>query len=444
MKRLFCISSLVFFFISSWGQQKFSFADRWQVYTYNEGLGPDARLVEHNYFAGGDTVFSGIKYTKINLRNHYYCAIRYSADSLQMFYNVQGTDYLLCDFSKEVGDTCYLYAGTDDSATTLRNLQRYFVVLAPWKIISKTKESGRIVVTLQCCHPDYKRSIATFVQGIGSKNLFFPFGCTPNLEGGTDIHCANVYSGDSLIYAFDLSRFWFMNLQRTFCQNGKQWNVAYEFDNSMDHTHSITTWQLRLSGDTLVNGWTYHRLLGQEKLLCLVREDPTTKEVYRLSLNDGSKEQVWFRFGLSVGDTVVAYDPILQKMLPHVTVAVDSSQTYPCYKMKILDKIKNQDVTYWMEGVGSLDGRGFFPYLNRVGYKGSFLLCASQEDNMLYQSNLGEANDCNINIVEKKTNLSEDESARCATKHQRKTCHSSCRRHMRYCPKCRKCQGGKK
>jgi hypothetical protein len=113
------------------------------------------------------------------------------------------------------------------------------------------------------------------------------------------------------LFFFLLSFFVFSQPYHPFPTDSAQWSIR--------HTHappfSQDSWQLKMKGDTLLNGITYHKIFysldlfygsPNETLHCFVREDTAKKVLakYPVGVALDTTEFMLYDFNISVGDTL--------------------------------------------------------------------------------------------------------------------------------------------
>lgn len=185
MKKLLFILMISLAY-QSYGQQVSSqipMADKWIALNnlfWREG---HPKWSEVTYTLGADTTIDGKTYQCL-MENEmtYYGAIRYSADRSQLYYRSHSGEYLLCDFSLNIGDHCALYLSDSPDTEIEQILQKSLGTFTPnWKVESKELIDDRWHMTLSTIITEYHEGEPIFtdtismemIQGIGSKNVVF-------------------------------------------------------------------------------------------------------------------------------------------------------------------------------------------------------------------------------------------------------------------------------
>lgn len=199
-------------------------ANKWiTLYDLYNSMGtPD--WMETIYTLGADTVMDGKTYRRLLQDGKYYHgAIRYSDDMSKLYYRSHSGEYLLCDFSLNVGDSCALYLSDGPETYIEQELQTSLGTFMPmWTVTSKDWVDGRCRMTLSTTVTERDEEVGCFtynisaemIEGVGSRNVVFL------------THNAAIYAGrvgnaprfslcalydDESLYSFDLSQWGIIN-----------------------------------------------------------------------------------------------------------------------------------------------------------------------------------------------------------------------------------------
>ena len=180
---------------------KSQWCDTWNV-AMMFSVGPDKQVNTYRYQLVQDTVVDGQTYTVLNCKataepntlNIDLGIVRF-ADDRKVYANYNGKEYLVYDFSVQIGDTLdvLINAWGDDTQKCLVHN------------VSIDEESNRTVITLHVYH-EYRKefinddySTIKWIEGIGSENGFFE-GVEKFVDGGGAKHLFCAYQGDELKY----------------------------------------------------------------------------------------------------------------------------------------------------------------------------------------------------------------------------------------------------
>ena len=181
---------------------KSQWCDTWNVMMMNSCLGPDEQKTTYRYQLAQDTVVDGKTYTILNCSataepntlNLDLGMVRFAEDK-KVYANYGGTEYLVYDFSVQVGDILIVLTNAlgDDTQKCLVH------------DVSIDETSNRTVITLfvydeyrgEFIKDDY--STIKWIEGIGSENGFFE-GVEKFVDGGGAKHLLCAYQGDELKY----------------------------------------------------------------------------------------------------------------------------------------------------------------------------------------------------------------------------------------------------
>lgn len=164
---------------------------------------------------------------------------------------------------------------------------------------------------------------------------------------------------------------------RPFVEEGKVWTLESKVQFSTDDFYVDTT-KYEIKGDSLIGDVTYKKLLLDGKCRYLLREEG--KRVYMFFYDE---EFLLYDFGLGLGDVLEEKLHELGDYQVSRKFSVNASdKTLRC--MELTGLAEANDVNYWIEGVGGLEGPVWPFYSTRDG---AFLTLLSCEVNgeVLYQ-----------------------------------------------------------
>ena len=176
------------------------------------------------YSLQGDTVFGGTTYQTLRRGDGVYCgALRWSADGQQVFYRPgelggqyspsKGKEYLLYDFSVNVGDTVYAYDGFMDTSCE-EHMDTGDTITPAWVVLSIDTINERKHVVVK----NKQDRQVEWIEGVGTCNILF----------SRTMHCLTGYDS-----------YW------TLCAADSEGNILYSFD--VDHLgihNECPSWKL--------------------------------------------------------------------------------------------------------------------------------------------------------------------------------------------------------
>ena len=381
-------------------------------------FGPVSPCAKYEYFLKdtviNDTTYQHIGYDSVMRQDIGF--VRHSEDLMQMYYRktASSQEYLLCDFSAEIGDTCFLYSGfnrkTDD---ILKSLQYVGLdILSPWVVTNKTTIDGRIHMTLALYIEYYDYTITVeCIQGIGT--LFFPFLFSNAFGtiGGAPNYAICALKDDEVLYSYDMSKYEY-GISKDCLEYGCKDSGN---DNSVTFFPQHTTWKYKtysyytdttyyyqsyIDGDTIINDTSYKILhsndLGSvsEKEYIHYSRIPVRESYGKIYCRVRNREETAFEdvllydFNVSVGDTVMrSYYGQDEDNYAVVTSIEEILLNDGRSARKINYDRRPSDIEY----VGSTAGFLYPLYGDMLpdGYRHSFLCCTDGE-NLLYESNPGD------------------------------------------------------
>jgi hypothetical protein len=200
----------------------------------------------------------------------------------------------------------------------------------------------------------------------------------------------------TLLFSFSCkSQSW---IYHTFPDSAASWNISIFAECGMFGT-GYTTYSFQLTGDTNINGQTYHKLsipfvyethtgtcfisqtTGYQAAL---REDIADKKVYIVWPD--SSEQLLFDFTMEVGDILTGYMATMSGSI-EVVQSIDSVLVNGTYRKRWL--INPYYNIYLIEGVGSTFGFLHPSPGSGTDYPGYTLNCFQQNNTKMYPSGSG-------------------------------------------------------
>ena len=184
--------------------QNLKYADRWKVLVDCNTTVYPHYWVESNYSVLKDTIIGNYTYQLLSNNRG---AIRYSDDGMKFYYLSKSGEYLLCDFSLQVGDTCYAYIGTATYENEENSLQDAgFNLVQPWVVTSREIIDKRVHIKMSWCVEELNYTFETeMIQGIGSNRFIFPMQTGFMMIGGAPSYTLCAFKEDDNIYSFDLT-----------------------------------------------------------------------------------------------------------------------------------------------------------------------------------------------------------------------------------------------
>lgn len=236
----------------------FQYANQWVVLSDCSGSYGYPYWMERKYSVVKDTVIGDYTYQLLN--NDYQGCIRYSDDGMKFYYLSESGEYLLCDFSLQIGDTCYAYIGTatykDEEKALLESRHE---LVQPWVIKGKEIIDNRIHIKMSYTFEDGGELVefdTEMIQGIGSKHFIFPLTTSVLFFGAGPSYTLCASNNEENIYSFDLTKQGIIN-------DCPRWNLI---NNDVKSTQAQSTFQKIIrDGQVYImkNEKTYN-MLGQE------------------------------------------------------------------------------------------------------------------------------------------------------------------------------------
>ena len=188
------------------------FPDTWNEVFFSSPTGAGDELPPYpiycTFYLSGDTAISDTTYKRLYIDGHYpgqkgtfshsYVAnIRISSDGQQIYIQTNGEEYLLFDFSVNVGDTCRAYFGIDAILASQRFTDKK--VVKDLIVLSKGDYNGYPSIVLKKLNaPDNLSNRTTWIEGVGSTIGLSSF--PPDVAGVTTPVLLCAYSDGQQLY----------------------------------------------------------------------------------------------------------------------------------------------------------------------------------------------------------------------------------------------------
>lgn len=405
-----CRKSRTFVHRPKW---KYTWCDTWNVMWF-DGWRFEETASTSKFRLGKDTVIGDYIYSKFIPGTF----VRFTDDRKVYVYH-EGFDdhdpytedlptgeYLAYDFSAQVGDTLEVFSGVGTYST-------YPCVVDDVQIDSET--NLRTMTLHKICRieedgffEEYDDMEMTWIEGVGSPEGFLisylPCGL---VGGGTDaLLCA--YRGDELRYTGDL-------YEEYGCEyNASEQNPEDLFPTLWGLQQTICSGYYGEEGDEWESGLT-----GPSQEITMMDGKPYLQwgSWYLREENDKilvyseiqKKDLVLYDFTLELGDTLTTLNLVTPEFLEYEGIVgivdyplSDYDYTYPIdtlvvtelSKETLLDgkeytRWKFSDGTVYVEGIGSMNETFFHHIADHlpvpVSYLGSYLVCVSKNNKLLYQ-----------------------------------------------------------
>jgi len=383
-----------------------TWCDTWNIMEHNVQLIGDYNEETWRHYLAEDTTINGTTYTTVNrywtadkTKRGFVATIRFTED--QKVYALLGdTEYLVYDFSVQVGDTIETIVGVNCGTMLQRLLvhqvdiddatNRKTITLYPLCKLEEDVDCDR------CDENGYYLDLfpIQWIEGVGSTDGFL-MGDRPCSDwvGGIGHKLLCAYKDDELQYINDLYQddygceynaveqnpenlfptLW--GLQRTVCN---EYCGETEDDNSDNITYKQTFDSIFFENDKpyiLCNGY-------------LLREEDNKIFLYSQSLN---KDIVLYDFTLEVGDSLPAYIKDFDgTMYSDDTLVVTDISSVTLLDGKEYKKWTFDNGMEYVEGIGMYGGHrngNFFGLIQEIVvpcHTGTHLVCLSKNGKLLY------------------------------------------------------------
>lgn len=334
----------------------------------------------------GDTTINGTVYKKIYCNGYPRANLRESEDGKVYYYTKEG-DRLLYDFGWQViSGRPFAYENLYGSEVHFQIKGNSYTYLndGHWYEYIQVKYSP-------FTYYSHTKDIQ-LIMGIGLTSGIF----THLYQGDIDCICFKdlvaVYNpADELVYQNPLFKENGEAAMIKTVDEGRCWSVMVSAC-GLPHEYLSKIWTeiTVLQGDSIENNKTYKKVYSTEnedlsglKLIGIVRQEGD-KIYYKDSFK--AKEELYFDFGLKVGDTFTLEDEVR-------TVAEVTDTLINDIPRKMLRLKAGNLEDKWIEGIGSLTNGLFTNRFIRAGAK-NILLCCHQDYGYIYKN--PEYNDCYI------------------------------------------------
>ena len=388
---------------------KSQWCDTWNVMWF-DGWRFDETASTSKYRLGKDTIIGDYTYSKFTSRT----SVRFTSDR-KVYVYYEGFDdndpytpdlptgeYLAYDFSAQVGDTLEVFSGVGTYST-------YSCVVDDVQIDSET--NLRTMNLHKICRMDedeYDDQEITWIEGVGSPEGFLISSLPCGWVGGGTYALLCAYKGDELKYTGPLYE-----------EYGCEYNATEQKPEDLFPTlwglqQTICSGYYGEEGDEWASGLT-----GPSQEITMMDGKPYLQwgSWYLREENDKilvyseiqKKDLVLYDFTLELGDTLTTLNLVTPEFLEYEGIVgivdyplSDYDYTYPIdtlvvtelSKETLLDgkeytRWKFSDGTVYVEGIGSMSETFFHHIADHlpvpVSYLGSYLVCVSKNNKLLYQ-----------------------------------------------------------
>lgn len=198
-------------------EPQYDFADRWVALDISDGMESELiQISEHVYTIEKDTAIGDNTYKTLwRDGKQYIGALRTEAEGQKVYFNPNGKEYLLMDFSVQVGDTVNAWWGDYNAETECQpnwTKEHSDTIMPEWKVIDVSYVDGRKHVKVARIHK-YSLGVSNeWIEGIGTVHILFPYGSSVCKEGiNISFWTLCAYQDNRQLYSFDLSRYGIVN-----------------------------------------------------------------------------------------------------------------------------------------------------------------------------------------------------------------------------------------
>ena len=393
---------------------KSQWCDTWNVMFSNGSVYPPSNT-PYRYQLAKDTVIGERTYTAVVQKEindaldapRYVAAVRFT-DDRKVYIYYDNAEYLLYDFNVQEGDELEVFAG----------INNYRFGIKTYKCIVTGVEQYACIgcpatITLHVPnHPDdfteiYRRT--QWQEGVGDVYSGFLNGVNGYVpvDGGGSVHLLCAYQGDELKYTGDL-------YEEYGCGDDAEQSPEDLFPTLWGLQQTICSGYYGEEGDEWASGLT-----GPSQEITMMDGKPYLQwgSWYLREENDKilvyseiqKKDLVLYDFTLELGDTLTTLNLVTPEFLEYEGIVgivdyplSDYDYTYPIdtlvvtelSKETLLDgkeytRWKFSDGTVYVEGIGSMSETFFHHIADHlpvpVSYLGSYLVCVSKNNKLLYQ-----------------------------------------------------------
>ena len=392
---------------------KSQWCDTWNVFVENGSVYPPHEET-YRYQLAKDIVIGEHTYTAVVSKAindaldapHYVAAVRFT-DDRKVYIYYDNAEYLLYDFNVQQGDELEVFAGINNYTSeiktykcTVTGVEQYACVGCPATITLEVHN-----------HPDDFREFyrqTQWIEGVGDINGFLNgINGYINIPGNAAEYLLCAYQGDELKYTGDL-------YEEYGCGDDAEQSPEDLFPTLWGLQQTICSGYYGEEGDEWASGLT-----GPSQEITMMDGKPYLQwgSWYLREENDKilvyseiqKKDLVLYDFTLELGDTLTTLNLVTPEFLEYEGIVgivdyplSDYDYTYPIdtlvvtelSKETLLDgkeytRWKFSDGTVYVEGIGSMSETFFHHIADHlpvpVSYLGSYLVCVSKNNKLLYQ-----------------------------------------------------------
>ena len=392
---------------------KSQWCDTWNILVKTGSVHPPVEET-YRYQLAKDTVIGDYTYTAVVSKAindaldapHYVAAVRFT-DDRKVYIYYDNAEYLLYDFNVQEGDELEVFAGINNYTSeiktykcTVTGVEQYACVGCPAAITLEVHN-----------HPNDFREFyrqTQWIEGVGDINGFLNgINHYVEMDGGGSEYLLCAYKGDELKYTGDL-------YEEYGCGDDAEQSPEDLFPTLWGLQQTICSGYYGEEGDEWASGLT-----GPSQEITMMDGKPYLQwgSWYLREENDKilvyseiqKKDLVLYDFTLELGDTLTTLNLVTPEFLEYEGIVgivdyplSDYDYTYPIdtlvvtelSKETLLDgkeytRWKFSDGTVYVEGIGSMSETFFHHIADHlpvpVSYLGSYLVCVSKSNKLLYQ-----------------------------------------------------------
>ncbi len=395
---------------------------QWRTNTWNvlqfDGMAFEQTAQTWQYELAHDTIIGGKEYTAVTRHwtaydesaAEYVAAVRF-AENKKAFIYYDNAEYLLYDFGyHEIGDTLEVFSGINN----YEHFKTYKCVITDnYSTAGGIAEDTYVMDIIHPITGDTIPSALVWQEFVGSYSGFLHGGLLVPGNSNYQLLCA--YKDNVLAYSVDNDAF---TDNDTFIEYGCEYNVEqkpkYLFPTLWGLQQTICSGYYGEEGDEWASGLT-----GPSQEITMMDGKPYLQwgSWYLREENDKilvyseiqKKDLVLYDFTLELGDTLTTLNLVTPEFLEYEGIVgivdyplSDYDYTYPIdtlvvtelSKETLLDgkeytRWKFSDGTVYVEGIGSMSETFFHHIADHlpvpVSYLGSYLVCVSKNNKLLYQ-----------------------------------------------------------
>ena len=415
MKRTLLFLFCALISVQTFAQDKWAdiWCDTWNVFVENGSVYPPHEET-YRYQLAKDIVIGEHTYTAVVSKAindaldapHYVAAVRFT-DDRKVYIYYDNAEYLLYDFNVQEGEELEVFAGINNYTSeiktykcTVTGVEQYAYVGCPATITLEVHN-----------HPDDFREfyrLTQWIEGVGDINGFLNgINHYVEMDGGGSEYLLCAYQGDELKYTGDL-------YEEYGCGDDAEQSPEDLFPALWGLQQTICSGYYGEEGDEWASGLT-----GPSQEITMMDGKPYLQwgSWYLREENDKilvyseiqKKDLVLYDFTLELGDTLTTLNLVTPEFLEYEGIVgivdyplSDYDYTYPIdtlvvtelSKETLLDgkeytRWKFSDGTVYVEGIGSMSETFFHHIADHlpvpVSYLGSYLVCVSKNNKLLYQ-----------------------------------------------------------